>query len=333
MSADGQVGAIGERALIERIRARLPDLPAGAVGPGDDAAVLAPVGPRMLYALDTLVQGLDFDLELCSGADVGWKAMAVNASDIAAMGGSPAYALASLCLPSDTGIEVADDVIDGLLEAGRRWDISLVGGDISEGPAVVVSIALIGHATVPVLRSGVRPGHALCVTGALGGAAGGLLSLRARSTPADLDPAERRLRSRQLRPRAQLEAGRALASTAHAMIDISDGLAVDLANLLDAGGLGCAIDPAAVPVDADLAALRDEGGGPVDAFHLALTGGEDFELLVALEEEDVSRASRAVRGVGATLTRIGVARTGPRLIGERDLEDYRRLGWEHLRKR
>jgi thiamine-monophosphate kinase len=333
VSTDGSVGAVGERALIDRIRARIPDLPPDAVGPGDDAAVLAPVGPRMLYALDTLVEGVDFDLELCSGADVGWKAMAVNASDIGAMGGSPAYALASLCLPSDTRIEVADELIDGLLEAGRCWDISLVGGDISEGPVVVVSLALIGYGSAPVLRSGVRSGHALCVTGALGGAAGGLLSLRARPTARHLDPAERRLRSRQLRPRAEVDAGRALASTAQAMIDISDGLAVDLANLLDAGGLGCVIDPAAVPVDPDLAALRDEEGRPVDAFHLALTGGEDFELLVALEEEDVSRAARAVRAAGATLTRIGVARTGSRLIGERDLDDYRRLGWEHLRKR
>jgi thiamine-monophosphate kinase len=331
VSTDGSVGAVGERALIERIRARIPDLPPDAIGPGDDAAVLPPVGPRMLYALDTLVEGVDFDLKLCSGADVGWKAMAVNASDIAAMGGRPAYALASLCLPSDTGIEVADELIDGLVAAGRRWDISLVGGDISQGPVVVVSIALIGHGSAPVLRSGVRSGHALCVTGTLGGAAGGLLSLRARPTARHLDPPERRLRNRQLRPCAQVDAGRALAPIARAMIDISDGLAVDLANLLDAGGVGCMIDPAAVPVDPDLAALPVERGEPVNAFHLALTGGEDFELLVALEDDDVSPAARAVRAAGATLTRIGVACTGPRLIGERDLDDYRRLGWEHFR--
>lgn len=331
MSADGSVAELGERALIDRIRARIPDPVPDAIGPGDDAAVLPPVGPRMLYTIDTLVEGVDFDLDSCTGADVGWKAMAVNASDIAAMGGIPEYGLVSLCLPSNTGIEVIDGVLDGLLEAGRRWEVGVVGGDLSEGPVLVLSLALIGSATAPVLRSGVRPGHALCVTGSLGGAAGGLLSLRARPVAEHLDPSELRLRRRQLRPRAQVEAGRALAGTARAMIDISDGLAVDLANLLDASGLGCMIDPAAVPVDPDLAAVRDERGEPIDPLHLALTGGEDFELLVALEEEDVSGTVQAVRDAGATLTRIGVARPGPRLIGERDLDDYRRAGWEHLR--
>ena len=331
MAFEQRVTALGERGLVERIRARIPPGSPGEVGAGDDTAVLDALGPRVLYTIDTLVEGIDFDLAYCSGEDVGWKATAVNASDIAAMGGSPRYALASLCLPADTETRVVDGVVNGMLEAAGRWGIALVGGDLSEGPALVVTMALLGAATAPVLRSGVRDGHALCVTGSLGGAAGGLLSLRARRDPSALSAAERRLRDRQLRPHARVEAGLALAATAAAMIDVSDGLAVDLANLLDAGGLGCDIDPTLVPVDADLADLRDKDGAPVDPLALALTGGEDFELLVALDEADFEASAEAAQGAGVTLTSIGVARAGNRMIGERAVEDYRRLGWEHLR--
>jgi thiamine-monophosphate kinase len=326
-----RVSALGERALIERIRASIPPGSPDEVGAGDDAAVLDALGPRVLYTIDTLVEGVDFDLAYCSGEDVGWKTTAVNASDIAAMGGTPRYALASLCLPPDTETRLVDGVVHGMLEAANRWGIALVGGDVSEGPALVVTIALLGAATAPVLRSGLREAHALCVTGSLGGAAGGLMSLRARRDPSALPAAERRLRARQLRPHARVEAGLALAATAAAMIDVSDGLAVDLVNLLDASGLGCDIDPGAVPVDADLGDLRDQDGDPVDPLALALTGGEDFELLLALDEADFEAAADAAEGAGVTLTRIGVARPGTRMIGERAVEDYRRLGWEHLR--
>jgi thiamine-monophosphate kinase len=325
------VAALGERLLIERIRARIPPLGAPEVGPGDDAAVLGSIGPHALLAVDMLVEDVDFELTWASGADVGWKAMAVNASDIAAMSGTPRCAVASLCLPAAAELELVDGIVDGMLDAGRRWGAALVGGDLSGGPTLIVTVAVVGESAAPVLRSGAGPGDVLCVTGALGGAAGGLLSLRNRPHADDLPPAELRLRARLLRPSARIEAGLALAEVAVAMIDISDGLAVDLGNLLDGSEWGCTVDPAAVPVDPDLAILRDARGAPVDAFALALTGGEDFELLVALHAEDVDTAAAAVRAVGLDLTPIGTVHSGGRMIGDKDLDDIRRLGWEHLR--
>ena len=201
----GTVSELGEAGLLKLLSDRLPAPAAGEVWAGDDTAVLDRPDGRLLVTIDTLVEGFDFDLSYASGADVAWKALAANASDIAAMCGRPRHAVTSLALPRLTSLAFVDDFISGLVEAGERWGIALVGGDISEAPTLVVTITLLGTAgdALP-LRSGAGVGDAIYVTGSLGGAAGGLALLGARSTRDD--DAAMSLRSRQLRPEPRLEA-------------------------------------------------------------------------------------------------------------------------------
>lgn len=322
------VSAIGEFGLIERFAARLGAPPEGETWTGDDAAVLTSPGSTLLYTTDLLVEAVDFDMDYASGADIGWKALAVNVSDIAAMGGRPRHAVVALGLKAGCPVDVADGLLDGLLAAASRWDVQLVGGDISSAGELVVSVALIGVAELaPVHRSGARPGDAICVTGALGGAAGGLALLRG-GTPLET-PAHRRLAARQLRPEARLEEGYRLAALgATAMIDVSDGLAGDLLHLLDASELGCDLAPEAIPIDPDLIPFREV----VDPFEAALTGGEDFELVFTLAEGTVERARASLGELGTPVTRIGATVKGSRrLLGPSPLAAFGEVGWDHLR--
>lgn len=320
----GTVSELGETGLLRMISELLPKPAAGEVWGGDDTAVLAPPPGRLLLTVDTLVEGFDFDLSYASGGDVGWKALAANASDVAAMCGTPAQAVTSLSLPRSTGIAFVEDLIEGLIAAADRWGISLVGGDISEAPAIVITIALLGAAGDPVaLRSGAAAGDGIYVTGALGGAAGGLALLRAGSDRDD--PAAQRLRARQLRPEPRLEESRWLTDFApSAMIDLSDGLAVDLSRLLDSSGRGCRIDEELIPIDPDL-----DTSPEIDPLTAALTGGEDFELLFTL---DPGREPPNESPGGTAVTQIGeVTDDAVRTIGARDLGAWKEKGWDHLR--
>lgn len=324
------VGEIGEFGLIERFAARLGTPPEGETWTGDDAAVLRSPGSTLLYTTDLLIEGIDFDMRYASGADIGWKALAVNVSDIAAMGGRPRHAVVGLGLKADCPLDSADGILDGLLAAASRWGVQLVGGDISSASALVLYVALIGVAEAkPIRRSGARPGDAICVTGVLGGAAGGLALLRGGAVVEE--SARRRLVARQLRPEARLEEGRRLAALgATAMIDVSDGLVADLIHLLDASDLGCDVAPEAVPVDPGLIPLRDV----LDPVEAALTGGEDFELLFTLAEDTVHRARASLAELGTPITRIGATREGSRrLLGDEALGAAGEVGWDHLRTR
>jgi thiamine-monophosphate kinase len=329
-----RVSEIGEDALITRIAARLDRPPAGEVWTGDDAAVIASPARRLLLTTDLLVEGVDFDLSWCRGADIGWKAIAVNASDIAAMGGRPHVAVASLSLRGDIGVGTVDDIVDGLGAASRRWAIALVGGDISGAREVMLSVAATGvlASAPPVLRSGARDGEAICVTGTLGAAAAGLAVLRARDRPEDGFAG---LVERQLRPRARVEEGVALARCgATAMIDVSDGLAVDLGRILDASGTGCEVDPGAVPVDAGVGSLARARPDLVpDALEAAMLGGEDFELLFTIDEADLPAAREALLALATEVTRIGTVVAGRASVGDEDLERWRERGWQHLHGR
>ncbi|MDQ3783974.1 MAG: thiamine-phosphate kinase [Actinomycetota bacterium] len=324
------VADIGEFGLIERFAARLGAPPAGETWTGDDAAVLRAPGSTLLYTTDLLIEAVDFDMAYASGADIGWKAMAVNVSDIAAMGGRAQHAVVGLGLTADCPLETADGILDGLLAAASRWDVQLVGGDISSASELVLYVGLIGVAEAePVRRSGARPGDAICVTGALGGAAGGLALLRGGA--ALEASAHRRLVARHLRPHARLAEGRRLAALgATAMIDVSDGLIGDLIHLLDASELGCSVVPEAVPVDPDLIPLREV----LDPFEAALTGGEDFELLFTLPADTVQYARASLAEMGTPVTRIGATQEGGRrLLGEEPMGAAGEVGWDHLRTR
>lgn len=329
MSQDGPgvVGDLGEHALIERVVRRFGSPPADEVWSGDDTAVF---GKGLLFTTDLMVEDVDFRLSYADGFDVGWKLVAANASDIAAMGGRPWRAVAAVALRPDTSVEFVDSLAEGLASACREWDIGLVGGDLSSGREISATLALVGraHERGPVLRSGATIGDALCVTGALGGAAGGLLALSGKDAPgAGLAS----LVERHLRPRARVAEGAALAGLITAMIDISDGLAVDLGHLTDSSGVGCDVELASIPVDPALRLLPSMDAAQTQG--LAITGGEDFELLFTIDEGHLKEARAALAGFGTALTKIGAITDGPARIGGRGLDDWRARGWEHLRGR
>lgn len=242
---------------------------------GDDAAVLTGAA-RLLFASDVLVEEVHFRRTLSSLADVGWKALATNVSDLAAMGATPLGAVVAIVGADRAGVEA---LFDGLLAAGATYDCPVVGGDLSDGPALVVSVAILGSASgPPVLRSGGHPGDRLFLTGPTGAASLGLrLLLADPSASGSCVEAHRR-------PLARLREGRAAAlGGATAMIDVSDGLGIDLDRLASASRVGVEID--AVPT-ADGATFDD-----------AFAGGDDYELLFSAPDADLVATAFADAGL------------------------------------
>lgn len=274
---------LGEDPVIEAIRRILPESAAGVVvGIGDDAAILeCPSGRHLVLTVDTLVEGVHFRHGWATAADVGYKALAVSISDIAAMGGLPRQAVVSVVAPASTPVEWVEGLYRGLADAGARFAVSVVGGNLArtEGP-VVVDVAALGEVEPELClrRSGARPGDAVVVTGTLGRARGGLIALERGMQDPAWEPLVRAYR----RPSPRLREARAVASCrwATAMMDISDGLALDLSRMCAASGVGVCLDAEALPVDPALRALAERLDE--DAVALALGGGEDYELLVAV---------------------------------------------------
>ncbi|MEA2433331.1 MAG: thiamine-monophosphate kinase [Actinomycetota bacterium] len=321
------VSDVGEFGLIARAAERFGDAPEGEVWSGDDCAVLQLEGRNMLLTTDTLVEGVDFELAWARGTDVGWKAVAINASDVAAMGGTPMRCVATLVVPRSTPLAFVDDLVDGLAEASRQHGAAVVGGDVSRGLEIALGLAMIGvSGGSPVLRSGAEPGDAICVTGTLGAAAAGLLVLRGKeAAPA----ARERLSARQLRPHARVKEGGAIArGGATAMIDVSDGLIADLGHLLAASGVGCTIEPQTIPIDADASEVMGAEAG-----ELALHGGEDFELLFTIPTANIAGVVTALEEFNTAVTVIGEATDGPKLWGGKELMEIEVAGWDHLRNK
>ena len=277
----------------------------------DDAATLGvPGGGPLVVSVDSVVEGVHVDLAVCSPGDVGWKALMGASSDLAAMGAVPLGALVALCVPGGSGQgDLALGVMAGVAEAATAISCPVVGGDVSEAGELVVAVTVLGTVQgggQPVARSGARPGDAVFVTGACGGSAAGLRELRAGVSRGEA----------YRRPVARLREGQAARHHgAHAMIDVSDGLALDLHRLADASGVGFRLDD--VPV-AEGATLQE-----------ALGGGEDYELVIVVGEADAASLADAFRADGLRRpVRIGsvVGAPGERLLAGRKLE---RLGWQH----
>jgi len=285
----------------------------GAFGLRDDAAVVdVPGGGSVVVSVDSTVEGVHVDLSVCTAADVGWKALMGALSDLAAMGASPLGALVALCVPGGAGHgEVALGVMGGVAEASTATGCPVAGGDVSAAGELVVAVTVLGTVEgdgTAVSRSGASAGDAVLVTGPCGGSAAGLRELRAGAGSGSGEAYRR--------PVARLREGEAARRAgAHAMIDVSDGLALDLHRLADASGVGFALDE--VPV-AEGANLEE-----------ALGGGEDYELLIALDEgasgalvhDFVERGLRRPIRIGSL---VGDPRT--RLLGGDELA---RLGWQH----
>jgi thiamine-monophosphate kinase len=322
---------LSELEIIERI-ARLTTTRAGvAVGIGDDAAVLAG-SPATVVTQDLLVDGVHFRRGTSGMADIGHKALAVNLSDVAAMGAAPVAAIVGLGLPDVDPLGGADlDLLYGAMEAlAARHDVTIAGGDVTRAPALVLSVTAIGTmaaGVAPVLRSGARPGDLLCVTGTLGAAAAGLAVLDDPRLATGLTEADA-LREASLRPTPRVAAGRSLAAGgATAMLDCSDGLALDALRLARASGATVELDLDRVPVAGGVAAVAARLGIAADV--LAATGGDDYELIVTVPPDGLDRARRDL-DVGLSV--VGRVVTGPgvlRLRRDGVPVELGRLGWEH----
>ncbi|HEV8397919.1 MAG TPA: thiamine-phosphate kinase [Vicinamibacterales bacterium] len=333
-SSNTTVAEIGEQAIIERITRRVV-MPAWVeVGPGDDAAVIKPPrGLREVLTTDTLVDGVHFDQAFVPADAIGHRALAVNLSDLAAMGAQPRAVLLSLALPAGFAVAALDRLIDGFLRHASAHRATLLGGNITQttGP-LVINVTAIG-AVRPrraLTRAGARPGDEIYVTGTVGDAAAGLAMLRASAAAAKVESV---CAGRYLRPEPRVRAGLQLAhhGAASSCVDLSDGLADGLRQLARASGVGVEIDVGALPMSDEARAWHAAAG--TDALAAALGGGDDYELLFTVRPRHRGRLRGARRRIGdLPITRIGVVTRGSDLA-VRDASGCRALplGFEHFR--
>lgn len=320
---------MNEFELIRRYFAPLsPSADGAALGIGDDAAILSPrPGTQLAITSDLSIVGRHFAPD-ADAADVGWKSLAVNLSDLAAMGARPRWFTLALSLPEIDTAWLAGFAA-GLGEAMRAGGIALVGGDTTRGP-LSVGITALGElpAGRGLLRSGARPGDLIAVTGTLGDAACAL-ALTQGSHAGALAEDRAALLLRLHRPTPRHAAGQALLELASAAIDVSDGLAADLGHVLAGSGVAATVELARLPRSAALQRVA----ATQEADRYALAGGDDYELCVCLPASTLTAAQRACADAGCPLTVIGSVRhgTGLSLLG-RDGQGYTlgRAGYDHF---
>ena len=318
----------GERALLETIRRLLPARGSVLLGPGDDAAVVARARHPLVLTIDACVEDVHFRRRWLTPRALGRRAFAVSASDIAAMGGRPLAALLAIEAPATTPADTVRGIVEGMRGAARAVGAELVGGNLTGGRALGLTVAVVGEAPWrPITRAGGQVGDRLFVTGDLGGAACGLRLLQRGRSIRGGDRAVRRWQ----RPTARIRAGAELARgrIAGAMIDLSDGLLIDAGRLCRASDVGARIELARVPVARTLRGL-----GAAAVRKLALAGGEDYELLFAVPTERLRALART--NLGCAVTEIGalVAGRGVRVVDTagRAVTVPADTGHEHFRR-
>jgi thiamine-monophosphate kinase len=308
-SPDERLGGLDESSLIARIRQRLPAAPDWLiVDIGDDAAVYEPPRNQLeVITTDALVDGVHVDRRFVPPEAIGHRAVAVNLSDLAAMGASPRLLTVSLALPGDLTLAHFDELIGGALALAGRSGARLVGGNLTATPGpLVVDVTAVGsvHRRRILRRTGARPGDYIFVSGHPGTARAGLAALaEAGARGRDEWPS---LAAQYLLPEPRIALGRALASSAavSAAIDLSDGLADGLRRLTDAQGLGCLVDAGRLPVSDDARRFWDVRHR--DALAETMAGGDDYELLFTARPKTGRRRAAALKTVpGVTVTRIG----------------------------
>jgi thiamine-monophosphate kinase len=302
------VGELDLIAAIERaLRASGGRL---VLGPGDDAAVVM-AEPVAVTSVDTVVEGVHFDLSTHSHADVGHKALAAALSDLAAMAARPGEVYVSLVLPAMTSAADALALVEAMEGLAERCGTQIAGGDVVAGPVLVVSVTVLGWAgdTSELLyRDGAAPGHLVGVSGSLGGSGAGLLVLRGEGASATATEREA-VTSRHRRPDPRLELGRALAGAgASAAIDLSDGVATDARHLSRRSGVALDVRLAALPLAPGMAEVASAAGR--DAQELAATAGEDFELLFTAPPQRREAIEQAAASLGERVAWIGEASAG-----------------------
>lgn len=312
------IEAIGELGVIELFQKKSGSPPSGVIQSiGDDCAVMASAPDnRLLLTTDMLVEDVHFLRRAITPFQLGWKSLAVNVSDVAAMGGSPKIYLLSIALPPKTPKSMVDGLRDGLTECSERYGLELIGGDTvgSPGP-LTISITVIGEAPPDqvVLRSGARPADTVMLGGVVGDSGAGLEMIR-KDMQRQPDPEGLSLLRAHLEPRPRVDLGVWLARNhlATAMIDVSDGVLTDLGHICEASGVSAEIAIESLPISAEARALALKLGEGADPVAWALCGGEDYCLCFCVGPEHSSIiASRCKRELGLTLTPIGTIRKEP----------------------
>lgn len=297
---------LGELALIKRVRRWLAsDDPRLLIGIGDDAAIIETGGP-IAATTDALIEGVHFRRDWISPRDLGRKALAVNVSDIAAIGWRPTAALLALSVPPDAGLSDLKQFFMGLRDGARRWNCPIAGGDLTRAPQWSIAITVFGEPAVRrpgiviATRNGAEPGQSIYITGRPGESGAGLIALaRGVSAP--------RLIARHNRPEPRVAEAAVLAQTCRAglaMLDVSDGIWCDSARIAEASSCALAIESAALPISPALRAFCKSHS--IDPLQPVLFGGEDYELLFCTHTKpDKLRRAFLAHSIKTEITRIG----------------------------
>jgi thiamine-monophosphate kinase len=326
---------IGEFGFIDRIRSGCLIRSASVIkGIGDDCCVFrTSAGLATLFTTDMLVENVHFIRQAISPYKLGRKSVAVNISDIAAMGGTPREAVVSIAIPETLEVEYLDAVYEGMKAMAREFDVNLLGGDTTASPAnLVLNIALVGEAPEEEIlyRSGARVGDVVFLTGTVGSSAAGLDIILSRRSFAEQYP----LLDAHHDPWPQVTAGRIIAQlrVATALIDVSDGVAADLGHICRESGVGAIIEESLIPTTPLVRRYCHRFN--LDLLHLALHVGEDYVLLGTVPEGETDKLATALRAKGCDFFPVGTiaAGAGLRLIGaDGSLRAVRSGGWDHFK--
>lgn len=315
MAKDETVGSVGEDAAIAAIARAVGEqaLPSDWIGIGDDASVTGVgAGLKALTTTDLLVEGVHFRRSTIPAWDLGWKAMAVNVSDIAGMGGEPRWATVSLALSGDVPVSWLDAFYRGARALAERHGLFIVGGDtVRSGDGITIAVTVVGEAVRPLLRTSAQDGDAVLVTGPVGTSAAGLWALEHPAAADSLPSAVRDvLLQAHRRPNPQVEVGRSLAGLGGrlALMDNSDGLARSVLWLAGANDLHVELDAEAIPVAPETRAAAEVAG--VSPLEWALYGGEDYNLVLACPQANVPAVRAAIAASGGAGTVVGRCRAG-----------------------
>jgi thiamine-monophosphate kinase len=305
------VSDLTEQELVSRITSRLTAAPSWIlVGIGDDAAVVEPVRNQVeVLTVDAIVEGVHFDRRFTPPDAIGYRALAVNLSDLAAMGATPRLALLSMALPSDLPCDEFDAIADGFTALAARQQVQVAGGNLTRSPGpLMLDVTAVGFAKrrCVLTRRGAKPGDSVYVTGTVGGARAGLQALRSFSTVAPLEVCV----ERYLRPQPRLKAGVLLGRNraATSCMDLSDGLADGIHQIAEASAVGMTIERSAVPVQPEARTWFESRDA--DPVLEAIAGGDDYELIFTASPRLRGRLRAVARHAGVAITRIGSCTKG-----------------------